>query len=182
MSSISEAREALDEQMTEAGISDEAQALHRSMYDQIDALDEPGRRLFIHAALSKMKTQLETGEPLASTDVGIMNAVVSLAGYAVEKTREDKEETSTSDRRIDSIFDTLRDTIKAVLHDAVGSDRVAEVEAAAERVKARVAAGEDFETAAADEAEKVGLVHNHPVEAKSAKDQDEDRSAYGLYL
>lgn len=164
MSIREQAREAQATEFSEHGtpeqqdLADKASAL----YDSIDALSSANRDLLVQAALSAVHGMLDG---IVDGDVGLKYAarsILGIAGYANETNREDRGETSTGDRTVTSVLDDVREMVKAQMIALIGGERGQEVEAAAERVKDRIAAGEDPQTAANDEAEKIGLTHNHP--------------------
>jgi hypothetical protein len=158
MTSIREqAREQQTEHFGEAGdlASEALQAQTLALSDAIDALSTEQRTLLIGSCAAKLGAIVRNSLDGPSSMAG--SCLVGVMNYANETAREDAGYTSTGDRAVDNILVQMHEMVAAQMAAIVGEDRMAEMDAAAARVKERVAAGEDFDTAAADEASKLGF-------------------------
>ena len=158
----------------------ELQALTLGIYDQIDVLDAEKRSLLIQAVLGKIGG-LSHGmdDP---TEKAVFSTLAGIGNYANEVGREVGGMTSTGDVAVDSIMEDIAAMLKAQFTAVLG-DAATIVQDAADRVKARVEAGEDFERVAREEetAMRKAIAEAKGIEVPAASDGDDDPLA-GLYL
>jgi hypothetical protein len=160
-----------------AGLED----LTIGIYDQIDVLDAERRSLLVRDILSRLGgLAKEADDP---SERAIFGTMLGIANYTNEVGREIGCMTSTGDVAVDSILADIQEMLTQQFRAMLGGAADI-VEAAADRVKERVEAGEDFEEVAREEeramreaiAERAGEQVPVPV-AKT----DSDAST-GLYL
>jgi hypothetical protein len=118
------------------------------VYDQIDNLDAEKRSLLIRDLLGKLGGLARDLDDI--TERAVFTATLGIANYTNEVGREAGSMTSTGDRAVDSILEDISSMLAAQFKALLGGAAPL-VEAAADRVKARVEAGEDFEVVAAEE-------------------------------
>lgn len=188
MSTIGErAREAQRAHFAEEGDSPESvlATMTLDLYDTIDGLSASDRELLIASALQKVHAGIMAVGALGDGEVrGIalgLNALIAIAGYANETNREASGDTRTGDRKVDDVLETVPKMLKAMVRKDMSPEQAAEMDSIAQRVKDRVARGEDFEEVLDEEAEKIGLKHNHPVDVAESKARS-GANDYGVYL
>ena len=146
-----------------------------SIYDQIDALDRDGRDLLVTGCLSRVARGLHSFDPEDPMSSGVLRTLVAVAGYAIERNREDQEQFATGDRRTERIFETTRDAVKEVIR-AQAPEAMQLAEDSAQAVQRRVEAGEDPNTVFEEElarlkeaAQKIAAEKGEKVEVPVAK-------------
>lgn len=160
--------------------STEVASATEALYDKIDALSPEKKSLLITSCLGDLQRIL-SGADLGSVQGMLSTALIGVAGYANESSREAEGWTSTGDIAVDEVLDSVQELLSLSVKAQIGPERLAVMDAAAARVKARVAAGEDFATVVAEEEESLKLDADSVPVAKT--DDAPDRySGDGLYL
>lgn len=159
------------------------EALALGIYDQIDALDPERRTILSRDILRKMASVTHDLDDV--TDRAVLTTLAGIANYTNEVTREEAGYTSTGDAAVDSIIEDISEMFAAQFRAVLGTGVADVVDAAANRVRARVEAGEDFETVAREEeaAMKEALAAAHAAQSeKVAAPVAKNDTSTGFYL
>lgn len=187
MSIAEQARAAQERQFTEDNADEELRALTKKVYDQIDALDDPCKRLLIGDTLSMVHSALthmaeRDHNPYASSLLGLL----ALGGYANETIREEAGDTATGDRRVSEVLDTFKSLVSAAAQQSLSPQQRQDMNELTRRVRERIEkTGEDPDKALAEEVKN--FPDFQPVSA-DGQPQTTERSAtepdqgYGMYL
>lgn len=153
------------------------------IYDQIDALTPEKRSLLTRDLLARLSSLVhDMDDP---TERAVFGTAIGIANYTNEVGREENDYSSTGDRAVDSILEDLHEMLSQQMRAVLG-DTASVVEAAADRVKERVANGDDFEVAAREEETKMREELAALVRSKSGEAPEpvkaKDEPSTGLYL
>lgn len=148
------------------------------IYDQIDLLDAEKRSLLIQSIFNKVSGVAHDLDDL--TERAVMSTLAGIGAYTNEVGREIACMTSTGDAAVDSIVEDVGQMLTMQFKALLGS-HAETVEAAAERVKQRVAAGEDFEVVAREEEAAMRAAIAERAGSEPVPVAKEDTST-GLYL
>lgn len=176
MSVKDEAREAQRREFAKHPEMAEVEPIALGIYDAIDALDSNQRSLLIKDVLGRIHQVAAQTDDLS--DRAIISTLAGIGNYTNEVGRETERWTATGDKAVDEVLDGIHRMLATQFRVMLG-DRADEVEAAAQRVKARVEAGEDLVVAAREEEDRLRKSLGESLEAPVAS---LDRSDTGLYL
>lgn len=162
-------------------------AMTLGLYDKIDSLNEDQASLMVDGTLRKVERLLshliQHDSEHRAACIQVLT-LVTLTGYSNEGQREDHGWTAASDRRVNEVFEDADSAIVEAASLGMNPERRAQIEAIAETVKQRVAAGEEFDVVVAEEMAKAGdptdveFVNGAP----TAKGEEENPDIRGLYL
>lgn len=162
------------------GVSETVRALTKKVYDGIDSLNDERKRLLVGSALAKANEVIESATQSREMGPGLLmlaRGLIAIAGYTTAGMAEDAGDTSTGDRTVDEILLTFRDLARETAGQHMSPEQRARAEALAERVNARVAAGEDVDAAlAAERAAEAGR------QLQTVQTNDKGEEGFGLYL
>lgn len=157
-------------------LPEEIQAKTHALYDSIGALSPEQRGLLVSQALahaSSLTQQVAAGG--SASLLTLVTGMIAIAGYSNELAREEAGHTATGDRKVTAVIDSYRELCRDMVASQMSPEQKARAEAMAERVNARMQAGEDFSTAVANVQAAEG--HQHV-----AANSDSEQEGFGLYL
>lgn len=164
---------------------EKAESSTKAIYEKITALSDPQRRVLIGETLGTLQTTLrETANNPDALEgfLSVAEGLVAIVGFANEVTRENHDETSTSDSKVREVLDIFKAVVKEAALSQFSPEQREAAQGIVDRVKARVAAGEDFNVAVRSEYAKAGDVFGKVAAAKEVVTANDDGDGYGLYL
>lgn len=180
MSIRDEIRSEQEQEFTESEVyTERVKELTRSVYDQVDAMTNPQRRLFIETALGfVVKGAHALGEKHDDvmdtiTFAMLASGISAVAGYALALIREEAAETATGDTAVTSVMSDLHDLTKESMLALVGGQSGLSVDTLrdiAKEAKAKFEAG-------VPEAEIKKWLSD-----RTGDQKPEPEPSYGLYL
>lgn len=133
-------REEQKAELDRLGVSPEARQMTEDLYGLIDSLDQPKRAILVGELLVRVESTIETiiQNPEAMMGLASMlHGLVGMAGYANEKSREERNETSTGDKGVSAVIEAYRALTRKVVEESMTPEQTAK----AERVSALVQSG-----------------------------------------
>ena len=162
--------------------SEEAKAATLALYDAVDALSPEQRSLLVMECSVKIKSAVTTLAKDPENGIAIAmgtHVLIALVGYVTALGREAEGYTSTGDRKVDAVIESVHDCVTANVLSLMDPDTREKAVAAKAALDARIEAGEDPQ-AVYDEL--VGASgHVHTVNAAAPAAVKEEVST-GLYL
>lgn len=157
------------------GASETVREMTRALYANIDAMNDEQRRLLVAESLAKANQTVQQAGSSPAMGAGLLmlaSGLIAIAGYTTTIMAEQAGDTSTGDKKVDETLLLFRDLAKETASEHMSPEQRQRAEELAKRVNARVANGEDVESAI--QAEKAAQA-----EVPVAKTSGE---GYGLYL
>lgn len=197
MTTIAEkARQAQKDALERMGAPAEAIDVTTALYEAVDDLTDSQRLMLVREALIKasslanaLEDQAGPNNPTAVALSMMAHAVLAMGGYAIDQYRENIGETGTGDAKVDAAIEAVRQALANFALGGMNSDEQARAKEISEKVQARIAKGEDFNSAMQAEIAAHAAAHPDmkPLEAPAASETTEKGSPSrynddGMYL
>lgn len=173
----------------DATLPEELKTESLALYDSIDALSPAQKSLLVDNALVCVRTAIEalatSEDPSEVRAMAIAaSGFVAVAGYANALVREAAGDTSTGDSKVSAVLAATQSVMRNCAKTGMTEEEVEIAKAVGQTVKARVDAGEQFETVLHEEVAKFREAHpDFDIEPVAAASAEEDEPPLpGMYL